>query len=73
MKIVEMDRLCALNLKFITKVLARLKGLSWERAQTFEQIEEDENTFPHEVKMCGNEKHAPPKPSSCTFTYVMRT
>ncbi len=27
MKIIERDRLCALNLKFMTKVLARLKGL----------------------------------------------
>lgn len=68
MKIVEMIGCCDLNLKFMTKVLARLKGLSWERTQAFEQIEEDENTFSHEAKMCGNEKHVAPKPSSCTFT-----
>ncbi len=68
MKIVEMTSCCDLNLKFMTNVLARLKGLSWERAQAFEQTEEDKNTFSHEVKMCGNEKHAPLKPSSCTFT-----
>jgi hypothetical protein len=67
MKIVEMIGCCDLNLKFMTKVLAILKGLSWERAQAFDLIEEDENTFSHEMKMCGNEKHAPPKPSSCTF------
>jgi hypothetical protein len=68
MKIAEMIGCCDLNLKFMTKVLARLKGLSWERAQAFEQIKEDENTFSHKVKMCENEKHAPLKPSSCTFT-----
>lgn len=49
MKIVQMIGCCDLNLKFLTKVLARLKGLSWERTQAFEQIQEDENTWSENV------------------------
>jgi hypothetical protein len=47
MKIVEMIGCCDLNFKFMTKVLARLKGLSWKRTQAFEQTKEDEKTFSH--------------------------